>query len=391
MRILTVHNYYQQPGGEDQVFAAEKHLLQHFGHQVDTFTVHNDDVDSLSRARLAARTVWARSAAREIARRVRAGNTGIAHFHNTLPLVSPAAYGAARAAGAAVVQTLHNYRLLCPQALLYRENRVCEDCVPHRMKLSAVQHRCYRGSAAASSAVAVMIAAHGLLGTWEHDVDVYVALTAFGRDKAIEGGLPAHKVVVKPHFVAHDPGVGHANGRYALFVGRLSQEKGLATLLAAWKHLAPPFPLKIAGDGPLADEILRWRDGASHIELLGRRPHHEVLDLMKGASFLVFPSECYETFGLAIIEAMACGTPVIAADHGSMATLVDHERSGLRFPPGQPERLAEQVTWMLDHPKRLAEMRREARAEYETRYTAEQNYGLLMQIYERAIASRRHA
>jgi glycosyltransferase involved in cell wall biosynthesis len=216
-------------------------------------------------------------------------------------------------------------------------------------------------------------------------VDVYVALTEFARNKFIEGGLPAGKIVVKPNFVAPDPGPGQGGGGYALFVGRLAPEKGTGTMLAAWDRLGTGIPLKIVGDGPLRDQVRRAAAGRSNLEWLGHRPVADVHALMRRADMLVFPSEWYETFGRVAAEAFAAGTPVVAADIGAIAELVEHGRTGLLFRPGDPEDLAAQVGWALSHPSQLRRMREEARTEFEAKYTAETNYLALMEIYEAAL------
>jgi glycosyltransferase involved in cell wall biosynthesis len=385
MKILAVHNRYQRPGGEDRVFVDETALLEARDHRVLRYEVHNDRVERVNRLTLAKDTVWNSSAYRELRALIRRERPDVVHFHNTLPLVSPAGYYAARAEGVPVIQTLHNYRLLCPVALFFRDGRVCEDCMGKAVPWPGVVHECYRGSRAASGVIAAMLTVHRVLRTWTEMVDVYVALTEFARSKFIEGGLPATKIVVKPNFVAPDPGRGQGGGGYALFVGRLAPEKGTGTMLAAWERLGTRIPLKIVGDGPLRDRVVGAAARRSNVEWLGHRPVEEVHALMGKADMLVFPSEWYETFGRVAVEAFAVGTPVIAANIGAVAELVEHGRTGLEFRPGDPEDLVTQVEWALSHPAELRRMRDEVRAEFEAKYTAERNYRALMEIYEAAL------
>jgi glycosyltransferase involved in cell wall biosynthesis len=385
MKILAVHNRYQRPGGEDQVFVDETALLESRNHRVLRYEVHNDQVKQVNRLTLAKDTVWNTSAYRELGALIRRERPDVVHFHNTLPLVSPAGYYAARAEGVPVIQTLHNYRLLCPVALFFRDGGVCEDCMGKAVPWPGVVHRCYRGSLAASGVIATMLTIHRALRTWTEMVDVYVALTEFARNKFIEGGLPAGKIVVKPNFVAPDPGRGQGGGGYALFVGRLAAEKGTGTMLAAWDRLGTRIPLKIVGDGPLRDRVVEAAARQSNVEWLGHRPVEEVHALMGKADMLVFPSEWYETFGRVAVEAFAAGTPVIAANIGAVAELVEHGRTGLEFRPGDPEDLVTQVEWAMSHPAELRRMRDEVRAEFEAKYTAERNYRALMEIYEAAL------
>ena len=385
MKILAVHNRYQRPGGEDQVFAEETALLESRNHRVLRCEVHNDKVEHTGRFTLAKDTVWNSSAYRELGTLIHRERPDVVHFHNTLPLISPAGYYAARAEGVPVVQTLHNYRLLCPVALFFREGRVCEDCMGKAIPWPGVVHGCYRGSRAASGVVATMLTVHRAMRTWTETVDVYVALTGFARDKFVEGGLPADKILVKPNFVAPDPGPGRGGGGYALFVGRLAPEKGTGTMLAAWDRLENSIPLKIVGDGPLKDQVAKAAATRPTVEWLGHRPVAEVQAMMREADMLVFPSEWYETFGRVAAEAFAAGTPVVAADIGAVSELVEHGRTGLKFRPGDPDDLAAQVDRALSKPAQLRRMRGEARAEFEARYTAERNYPKLMEIYRTAL------
>jgi glycosyltransferase involved in cell wall biosynthesis len=257
LKIILAHNFYQQAGGEDQVFADEAALLESRGHNVIRFTVHNDQVKHLSRLTLARRTIWNPESRSDLEKLVRREQADVVHFHNTFPLLSPSVYSAARSAGAAVVQTLHNYRLICPTAICYRDGKVCEDCVTRTIPWPAILHRCYRGDRGASMVTAGMLAVHHLRGTYRNDVDAYIALTAFAREKFIEAGMLGDKFTVKPNFVNPDPGPGDGSGGYCLFVGRLTESKGVQILLNAWKQLPGDIRLKIAGDGEMASVVNR--------------------------------------------------------------------------------------------------------------------------------------
>jgi glycosyltransferase involved in cell wall biosynthesis len=386
MKIIVAHNFYQQPGGEDQVFAAETELLESYGHKPVRFIMHNDEIDGMSRIALAMKTTWNRASKAKLADVIADVKPDVVHFHNTFPLISPAAYAAARSGGAAVVQTLHNFRLLCPNAVFFRDGKVCEDCLHKKMKLPGVINKCYRGSFAASAMCATSVAVHNLAGTWRNAVDLYITPSESAKRKFVEGGLPAEKIVVKPHFLPTDPGVGPGDGDYAVFVGRLSFEKGVETLLAAWEKLAANCPLKIIGDGPLGPKVEAAVKADPRIEWLGRKSLNEIYDIVGRAKVLIFPSQCYETFGRVAIEAYARGTPVVATDHGAMADVVDQNRTGLRFAPGSAQDLADRVQQLLDQPALLANMRVQARREFETKYTAPANYERLMRIYDDAIA-----
>jgi len=379
MNILLVHNYYQQAGGEDQVFADETALLRERGNHVAQFTVHNDAVDALGKIALARKTIWNSDSYDALRRAAREHRAEVVHFHNTFPLISPAGYKAARDEGAAVVQTLHNYRLLCPTATFYRDGKVCEDCLG-RIPWPGVMHKCYRENRAASAAVASMLTVHRARGTWQHAIDRYIALTEFSRRKFIEGGLPADKIIVKPNFVHPDPGIGAGGGGFALFVGRLTDEKGVRTLLRAWQEHRPALPLRILGDGPLRDEVAA-ASGDSGIEYLGRRPLAEVLAALAQAEVLVFPSRWYEGLPRTIVEAYAKGTPVVASRLGSMTELVEEGSTGRLFSAGDAAELAD----AMRDGSQFRSMRAAARKRYEMCYTADQNHSMLIAAYKTAI------
>jgi glycosyltransferase involved in cell wall biosynthesis len=386
--VLVVHNYYQQPGGEDEVFRAEVELLRARGHEVVPFTLHNDAIASAGRLGTAVRTVWNRDTARALRELCRERRPAIAHFHNTFPLVSPAAYYAVRRSGAAVVQTLHNFRLLCANALFYRDGRPCEDCLAAALPWPGVVHACYRGSRAASAVTAAMLTVHRGLGTYARAVDAYIALSEFARRKFVAGGLPEDRVTVKPNFLARDPGLGGHRGGYALFVGRLAPEKGLETLLAAWKMLGARYPLKIVGQGPLEPML---REPPAGVEWLGWRPREEVTRLMQDAAVLILPSTWYEHFPMTLVEAYATGLPVIGSKLGSVAELVREGETGEHFRPADPRDLARVAEELLGEPERLARLGAEARRTYEGRYTAARNYDAIAAVYEAARARRARA
>jgi len=385
MRILIAHNYYQQAGGEDQCVAQELALLREHGHDVQLFSLHNDSINSMGKVHIAGAAIWNPVAYSKLRKTLRESRAEIVHFHNTFPLMSPAVYYAARAEAAKVVQTLHNYRLACANALLLRDGRVCEDCLTRFAPWKSIQHRCYRGSRAASAMTTAVLATHRAAGTWRSAVQVYIALTEFARRKLIAAGLPEERIIVKPNFVTPDPGPGKGGGNFAIFVGRLSDEKGVATLLAAWQLLGGAVPLRIVGDGPLAPLVREATECDPAIQWLGKLPLDAVYRLIGEAEFAVLPSICFEAFPRVIAEAFARGTPVIASRAGAMAELVDETRTGRLFAPGDPGDLARAVRQYWSNRSALAGMRVAARTEFEDSFTADLNYQYLMGAYARAL------
>lgn len=388
MKLLLCHNYYQQAGGEDQVFADETQLLESRGHEVIRYSVHNDAIDDMSRWGVALRTLWNRTSYREVRSLMRRERPDLVHFTNTFPLISPAAYYAARSEAVPVVQSLHNYRLMCSDGTFFRNQQPCEDCLGRMVPWPAVLHGCYRSSRLATGVVATMTIMHRLLRTWQNCVDRYIALSHFSAKKFVAGGLPAEKIVVKPNFIAPDPGPRNGAGKYAIFVGRLAREKGLDTLLEAWDQLGDVMPLKIVGAGPL-DSMVRERAARNRgIEILGSQPIDEVIRYVGDAACLVLPSGLYENCPKTMLEAYAVGTPVVASRLGALAEMVDHETTGLHFEPRNALDLAAQIRRLASDASLRESMRISARRRYEDLYTAESNYRQLMDIYQQACRSR---
>jgi len=395
LKILSIHNRYQQHGGEDVVMQSERQLMVSFGHRVVEYVRNNEEIRNYGlrdTVTLGPRTVWAWDSYREVKRRLKTEQPDLAHFHNTLPLISPAAYYACREAGVPVVQTLHNYRLVCPAATFFRHGQVCEECMEHTL-WRGVRYGCYRKSRPATAAVALMLALHRWRKTWTQQVDAYIALTQFARRKFVAAGLPAEKIAVKPNFLDPDPGPRNGDGEYALFVGKVQDEKGAGLLVDAWRRLPKKIPLRVIGDGVQRGELEAKvsRQGVSSISFEGHQGRGRVLEAMKGARFLIFPSKWYEGFPVTIVEALACGLPIVGSRLGAIQEIVDEGRTGLHFRPGDSLDLAEKVDWAWAHPERMKEMSRQARAEFEAKYTRERNYELLMEIYERAIANHEKA
>ena len=328
MKILQCHNLYQLPGGEDSVAADERTLLEERGHEVITYNRHNDEVHGLGKLTLAARTVWNRQTTRELTELIRRERPDVAHFHNTVALISPSGYYACRRAGVPVVQTLHNYRLLCPKATFFRDNQVCEDCLHKRVKWPAVAHACYRDSRSASAVLTVMSAVHNAMHTYRDQVDAYIACSTFTRDKMIEGGLPGDRIYYKPNFVTPDPGVGPGTGGYALYLGRLAPEKGIEVLVKAWDLLGAEVPLRIIGKGPVEALVNGLVERQPHIAHDTWVSQPRLGQLLGDAAFLVLPTLNYEGFPRVIVEAYAMGVPVVASDLGAMSRVIEDGVTG---------------------------------------------------------------
>jgi len=392
LKILLAHNYYQQSGGEDTVFTAEAALLRERGHTVIEYIEDNHRILTMKKVDVAIQTLWSQDSYLKISELIAAGKPDIVHFHNTFPLISPSAYYACQNAGVPAIQSLDNPRLLCPSATFFRDGHLCQDCMNKTPPWPSVLHACYHDSRLQTSVIASMLTLHRWLGTWEKKINFYLVATEFYRRKFIEGGLPEEKVILKPHFVALDPGLekNQRIGDYAIFMARLDPEKGVRTMLQAWRELSA-IPLQIRGAGQLEQEVRDFirTNGMHNIELVGRMTEKELDQFRRQARLLVWPSEgYYETFGMVAVECFAVGIPVIASKIGVMNEIVTDGVTGLLFTPGDPADLARKVRWAWEHPHEMAEMGGNARREYEEKYTAEKNYTMLMEIYQRAIATK---
>jgi glycosyltransferase involved in cell wall biosynthesis len=395
--VLILHNRYRQAGGEDMVVEAEQGILEANGHRVVLLTVDNAQIPEnagVTRTlRLAAGTVWSRAAASLVRRAIERERPDVVHVHNFVPLLSPVVHRTAHASGVAVVQTLHNYRLVCPAGTLFRDGHPCEDCVGRRVAWPAVLHACYRSSRPQSAVVATMLASHRAIGTWADDVDLYVAVSNFLRDRIVAGGYPAERIVVKGNFV-EDPNTGGSPAKAdaprsgMLFVGRLSPEKGIDRLVEAWDSMPNPPELQIAGVGPQEPLVHAAAARNARIRYAGRLDQAEVRHAMATSQALVFASRWYEGQPITILEAMAAGLPVIAPRIGAIPELIEDGRTGILFDPGTPGALAAAVGRGAADPTRLRALGAAARERYERFHTPEANYGQLLAAYEQAMRQR---
>jgi glycosyltransferase involved in cell wall biosynthesis len=385
MRVLIAHNSYRLPGGEDAVVAGERDLLADRGHDVQLFTLSSTSIRGLlHRLRVAWHLPYSTASREVLSTVLESWHPDLVHVHNFFPLLTPAVYDAARTAGIPVVQTLHNYRLICPGALLWRDGHVCEDCLTGSM-YRCVLHGCYRGSRPGTAAVARMVSRHRRLGTWSTKVDRFIAPSAFARRKFIEGGLPAQRIVVHPSHCECSRMKDRSSLRSgAIFVGRLSAEKGIETLLRAWRRL--DVPLRVIGDGPLLDRARQL--ATPFVSVLGPATPHEVSEQMQRAQVLIVPSECYETQCRVIAEAYCNRLPVIASRIGALEEAVEDGVTGFLFEPGNPSAIVAQVSRALAREDDLCGLGQNGRWRWETTYSPEASYDRLLRVYSDVVGQR---
>lgn len=395
MKILVCHNAYQQPGGEEVAVELQVELLRSRGHQVVLYQRHSRellDYGLLEKARFPLETIASHRTTREIRDLVAHEHPALAHVHNVFPLLSPSLYVALAGAGVPIVQTVHNYRFLCPNALFYTHGQICERC-KHGATHHAVRLRCYRSSYTFSAAYALAIGIHRRRGTFDR-IDRFVALTSFTADKLVEGGLaPREKVRVLGNFLPsplpEPAGVAPddpAGGGYALFLGRLSREKGVHLLVEAFAGL-PSVPLKIAGSGPEAEALARRIEslGATNVELIGRRGGAEKWALIRHALFTVTPSLWYECFPFAVLESLACGVPALVADHGGLAAMLAGRGVAVAFQPGDAADLRARAAELAADPARRRQLGKRGRALVQNEFSDRAHYHRLTGIYRELV------
>ena len=371
-------------------------MLARQGHAVELLLFDNEAISGVgASAKAAVSSFYSVSSHRKAAELLASFRPDVLHVHNFLPTLSPSVFFAAGAARVPVVQTLHNYRFICARAQLFREGRVCEECLQQRSFLPGVRHGCYRGSRIGSAVVGGTMALHDALGTWSRRVARFIALSEFAAAKLGEYRVPRDKIRIKPNFV---PDCGELERRarsaasappFALFVGRLSEEKGLATLIAADERGRLPLPVHIAGDGPMRDAVQRASQRPeSRLVTLGRRSESEVRALMQQAAVLVVPSLWYEGFPMVMVEALSQSLPVVASQLGGLPEIIEEGICGLLHAPGDPEALGGALERFVSlSPVRQVAMGQAARLRFLERYGEQRNYRTLLAIYAEAIES----
>jgi len=381
MKILTIHNKHLISGGEEQSHASEVNLLLNKGHIVHEFIVDNKNIEKMGKLRTGFRAIWSMESHDHVELLVKNNNYDLVLIQNFFPLLSPSIFYPIKKYNIPNIFFVRNYRLSCLNGLFLRQNRVCEDCLGKAIPWPGVLHKCYQSSALGSLSVATMLITHRLLNTWNRKVDGFVTLTNFTKNKLIEAGFSETQIFVRPNFLERDPDVGIEKRDGFLFVGRLSEEKGIDTLLNCWRTLWAQ-KLTIMGNGPLFDQVKDVEKSSTNITVLGPCSQDQVFAYLKSSVALIMPSTFYETFGRTIIEAFATGTPVIAANHGAMAEIIQDGKTGLLFTAGDWSDLAIKVRWASEHHPEMAEMGNNSRAEFEAKYTADKAYDSLMDIYE---------
>lgn len=387
MKVLIIHNRYKFEGGEETVVSAEADLLKKNDHEVLIFELSNEGLakcNFIKKILLPFRIIWSISSYKEVRSIIKREKPDIVHVHNTFFLMSPSVYYACRDENIPVVQTLHNYRFLCPLGTLYRDGRVCRECLDKGLMMS-IKYKCGRKSKLWTLAMLWILRFHHKNNTFKRFIDTYIALSNFSRQQFIQAGFEGQKIKVKPNFINFDPGFSSERKNFALYVGRFSPEKGIDILLEAWRK-NDYLPLKIIGTGIQFEEFKDYTQKHSlNVEFLGQRPNSDVINYIKKSLIVVLPSRCNENFPRTLVECFACGAPVVASKRGALAEIIEDGKSGLLFEPEKPDDLVEKIDFVCKNREIIETMSKNARKEYEEKYTAEKNYEILMNIYRETI------
>ncbi len=378
MRILVAHHRYRVRGGEDQAVDREVAMLREAGEEVELWERDSREIVSLgARVRTAWDMPYSEQSRDELYAKLESYRPDLVHVHNFFPTFTPSLYDACAKAGVPVVQTLHNFRIFCASGVLARDGKPCELCLGGST-LPALRYACYQDSRLSTLALTRMIRIHRRENTWNGKVARFIALSNFSADKLAEGGLARAKIRIKPNFAFAPPaGTARVREDYALYVGRLSDEKGVRTLLRAWEGL--DIPLWIVGDGPLRAAVAAAKN--PRIRIMGAMPSSSVMRIMGRSRFLVVPSECYENFPVVVAEAFSLGLPVVASRLGALGEIVRPGDNGLLFAPGAAEELREQVRKLAGSPDLHERLSRGASEDFRAKYTPERNLEILREIY----------
>lgn len=389
MRILIVHNKYLCPGGEDEVVKSEQNMLERFGNTVLLYERSNHEIKSyglMKKIRFFFKDIYvSQTVFQDIQSVLKRFKPDIIHIHNTFSVIGNSIYRAGQEAGIPVVQTLHNYRFLCPIGVFYRGGIICEDCTT-KGKKSAVINRCWKNSYLLSGLLVNTINNAYEKINFSDIVGQFIVPTKFSQEKYVKNGWDPKKLSIKSNFLSTDLRALPKRGDYALFVGSLQSYKGVELLVTAFRKLGRGFPLKIIGDGPLrniVEESVHQIDS----EYLGQQKWQDTIRYIQQAKFLILPSTCYEVSPRVIIEAFACGVPVVVSNIGGMAEAVTHGKTGFHFKVNDSDDLAEKAKHMFEHSEDNRGMGHNARLEYEQKYTVEKNYSVLMSIYQQVLTS----
>ena len=381
-KVLMAHNYYQVPGGEDTVFHNEVNMLEKNGHKVIKYTRHNDEIKGgvLSKLKLGIDTIFSFKTYKEVKKLIDENDIDVVHVHNTLPLISPSIYYAARSKKVPVVQTIHNFRLLCPGATFTRNGEICEDCVSKGLEQS-LKHKCYRGSLAQTFIMYAMLKFHRIIGTYNKLN--YITLTEFNKSKLLSLVKDESKIYVKPNFVEKRDKVETVLEDYFVYIGRLDEIKGINFLIEAWKEIDENIDLYVIGTGPEEEKVKKFieENNIKNIKLLGFMQREEAFEIIQKSRAIIVPSKWYEGFPMTIAESFSLGIPVIGSKVGNIQSIIGDKYNGVLFNLNNREELKDVVENIFYNKQKNKLLGENAYKEFKVKYTDIENYKNLKEIY----------
>jgi glycosyltransferase involved in cell wall biosynthesis len=385
LKVLIVHNFYQIPGGEDSVVKNEKEMLIENGHDVLLYTRHNNEINKMGIIRKVGvlfESIFSIKTYNEVTNIIKKEKIDIVHVHNTLSLISPSVYYAAFKCNVPVIQTIHNFRFLCPKGTFARDEKICEECIENNL-LSALTHRCYRNSVVGSLIMVFMLKFHRILGTYKK-INGYITLTEFNKEKLSVLIKDKSKIYVKPNFVkkVKDEFVKREIKNYFVFIGRLDKLKGINLLVEAWREIKDT-ELYIIGDGPEHEAVQNYikEKKSTNIKLLGFLTKENAFKIIENAKAIIVPSQWYEGFPMTIVESFSLGVPVIAGDIGNLSSIVENEKNGVSFIFNSKEDLIDKVNYLNSNEELDIKLSINAYDKFARMYTDKINYEILNHIY----------
>lgn len=380
--VLMAHNYYQVPGGEDTVFHNEVKMLEKNGHKVTKYTRHNDEIKDgmISKLKLGIDTIFSFKTYKEVKKLIDENDIDVVHVHNTLPLISPSIYYAARAKKVPVVQTIHNFRLLCPGATFTRNGEICEDCISKGLEQS-LKHRCYRNSLSQTFIMYAMLKFHRIIGTY-NKVN-YITLTEFNKHKLSSLVKDKNDIYVKPNFVEKREQGKRKLEDYFVYMGRLDDIKGINFLVESWKYIDKNIQLYIMGTGQEYENIKSYvnKYKLNNVNILGFTKREIAFEIIKNSRATVVPSKCYEGFPMTIVESFSLGIPVIGSKIGNIKSIIDEGENGLLFEKNNKESLKYVINKVFYDRELNINLGKNAYKVFKDKYTDEKNYRNIEKIY----------
>ncbi len=410
MKILFAHKFFHPAGGPETVLFQSMEALQKMGHEVIPFSMrrpgnlptpyskyfvtevnyHDPNGSFLRKLKMATSLVYSREAKKKMELLIREQKPDIAHLHNIYHQLSPSILLPLKKHNIPIVMSLHDFKLVCPNYTFLRDGQVCEECEGKHF-YKAIKYKCVKDSYLKSTISAVEMHLHKLFKIYERNIDRFIVLSQFSKERFVRYGLPEEKIILLPNPI-EIPSFRKQEGKdkHVLFFGRLSDKNGIFTLIKAMRRL-PEIKLLVLGEGEQQELILDYlrENKMGNVELVGFLSGEKLKKTIANCSFLVFPNNCYHNCPMSILESFASGKPVIGSNLGSVPELVKDGITGHLFEPRDEKDLAKKIKCLYENPQMIEKMGQNARRKVEENYSAEKYYPKLLQIYEELIQEKK--